>query len=106
MDRIVTTRALVNTSAFFLTNSANCTCISIGSFCRDVGTYEQEGRGGEGYNCIEGDFERGNAVIEDISGTGDGWNFTRWISGMLVSEMRGLMQELGWLRSVSKITPL
>ena len=40
-----------------------CTCI-------DVGRYEQEGRGGEGYNGIEGDCERGNAVIEDIFGTG------------------------------------
>ena len=74
-----------------------CTCICIGSICGDVGTYEQEGRGGEGYNGIEGDFERGNAVIEDISRTGDGWK-------TLISEMRGLMQELGWLQSVSKIT--
>ena len=69
-------------------------------------TYEQEGRGGEGYNGIEGDCERGNAVIEDIFGTGDGWNFSRWISGTLISEMRGLIQELGWLQSVSKITSL
>ena len=54
-----------------------CTSISIGSICGDVGTYEQEGRGGEGYNGIEADSERGNAVIEDIFGTGDGWNFSR-----------------------------
>ena len=63
-------------------------------------------RGGEGYNGIEGDFEKGNAVIEDISGTGDGWNFSRWISAPLISEMRALMQELGWLQSVLEITSL
>ena len=85
-----------------------CTSISIGSICGGVGTYEQEGRGGEGYNGIEGDCERGNAVIEDIFGTGDGGNFSRWISGTLISEMRGLIQKLGWLQlqSVSKITSL
>ena len=43
-----------------------CTCISIGSICGDVGRYEQEGRGGEGYNGIEGDCERGNAVTNNI----------------------------------------
>ena len=43
-----------------------CTCISIDSICGDVGIYEQEGGGGEGYNGIDGDCERGNAVIEDI----------------------------------------
>ena len=50
--------------------------------------------------------ERGNAVIEDTFGTGDGWNFSGWISGTLISEMRGLIQELGWLQFVSKITSL
>ena len=81
-------------------------CTSIGSICGDVGTHEQEGRGGEGYTGIEGDCERGNAVIEDTFGTGDGWNFSGWISGTLISEMRGLIQELGWLQFVSKITSL
>ena len=60
----------------------------------------------EGYTGIEGDCERGNAVIEDTFGTGDGWNFSGWISGTLISEMRGLIQELGWLQFVSKITSL
>ena len=48
-----------------------CTCISIDSICGDVGIYEQEGGGGEGYHGIDGDCERGNAVIEDIFGTGE-----------------------------------
>ena len=48
-----------------------CTSISISSICGNVGTYEQEGSVGEGYNDIVGDCERDNAVIEDIFGTGD-----------------------------------
>ena len=50
------------------------TTISIGGMCGDVGTYEQEGRGREGYNGIEGYCEGGNAVIEDLFGAGDAWN--------------------------------
>ena len=66
-----------------------CTCISIGSICGDVGTYEQEGRGGEGYNGIEGNCERGNAVIEDIFGTGDGLEL--FSLDFRYTQMRGLI---------------
>ena len=67
----------MSTCAFYLTNSANLYQHIHRKYLWDVGTYEQEGRGGEGYNGIEADSERGNAVIEDIFGTGDGWNFSR-----------------------------
>ena len=107
IDRIVTTRAFVKSLVHSASQTVQiCTNISIGSICWDVGTYEREGRRREGYNGIEGDCERGNTVIEDIFGTGDGWNFCRWISGTLISEMMGLMQELDWLQFVSKVLSL